>query len=1077
ITAACTVSASFTQQTYAVTAIAGANGSISPASRTVAHGATTTFTVIPSASYSAVVSGCGGMLSGTTYTTGPITAACTVSASFTQQTYAVTATAGANGSISPASRTVANGSTTTFTVTPNASYSAVVSGCGGTLSGTTYTTGPITAACTVSASFSQIETTFTVTTLNDSGAGSLRQAVLDANAAPDANTITFQNGLTGTITLTTGELTITAPLTITGPGATALTLSGNRTSRLVTVNPGVTATLAGLALKNGQADIWGGAIQNRGTLTVTDSVVSDNLSHEGGGGIVNWGTLTVINTTLAGNAARVGGGGIYSVGTALGIQNSTFTANTANSGGAIDNRNPATILNSTMSGNTAYWGGGLMNFDNLTLIQTTVTGNSSSGSSGGGIYNGIFNLSESNNLIVSNSLIAGNTATSGGKEIDNSGNFTSQGHNLFGENGDSGLGGATPAASDLILAGAISTALAPLADNGGPTLTHLLVAGSPASNAGDNALIPDGTDADQRGAGFPRILNGMVDIGAVETTATHTIGGAVTGLGSGKSVTLLNNGGDSRIVAANGAFTFTTPVASGGSYAVTVGAQPTGQICTVSSGSGTATTNVTTVAVTCATNTYTIGGSLSGLGSDKSVTLLNNSGDSRIVAANGVFTFTTLVASGGGYAVTVGTQPTGQICTVSNGAGTATANVITVAVNCATTTYTLTVAKTGNGSGTVSGGGTFPYNTPVAPTATATVGSTFAGWSPASCASPFNLIANTTCTANFTLKTYPLTAVGTPTFGGSISPASRTVNHGVKTTFIIVPTTGYQAIATGCGGTLNSVTRVYTTGPITAACRVIATFKPVLTVGKTGTGAGLITGSGLNCGPTCTASYTLNTVVLLTAKEAPGSAFAGWVGGCTVNPANPRQCTATMNVTKTVQTRFNTTTPGTTALSVYKTGAGLGTVVSTAPLPMGKINCGSVCVANFPTTATVTLTATPASGSTFAGWIGCTPKLGLPLQCTVPMNFARVVKAAFTRPVLTVTKTGAGLVTSTPAGINCGPICTAPYNLNTSVTLTAIPGTGFRFGSWVGCTPKPGVPLQCTVAMNQAKTVTAAFIR
>jgi len=120
-------------------------------------GETTTFTVTPDTGYTATVSGCGGTLSGTTYTTGLITAACTVNATFSQNiaTYTVTATAEANGSISPASQTVNAGATTTFTVTPDSGYTATVSGCGGTLSGTTYTTGPITAACTVNATFSE----------------------------------------------------------------------------------------------------------------------------------------------------------------------------------------------------------------------------------------------------------------------------------------------------------------------------------------------------------------------------------------------------------------------------------------------------------------------------------------------------------------------------------------------------------------------------------------------------------------------------------------------------------------------------------------------------------------------------------------------------------------------------------------------------------------------------------------------------------------------------------------------------------------------------------------------------------
>lgn len=138
---------------YSVTATADAHGTISPASQNVAHGATTSFTVTPETGYSANVTGCGGSLSGNTYTTGPITAPCTVSASFSLNSYTVTATAGAHGSIDPASRLVAQGATTTFTVTPETGYSANVTGCGGSLNGTTYTTGAITAPCAVSALF------------------------------------------------------------------------------------------------------------------------------------------------------------------------------------------------------------------------------------------------------------------------------------------------------------------------------------------------------------------------------------------------------------------------------------------------------------------------------------------------------------------------------------------------------------------------------------------------------------------------------------------------------------------------------------------------------------------------------------------------------------------------------------------------------------------------------------------------------------------------------------------------------------------------------------------------------------
>ncbi len=124
-------------------------------------------------------------------------------------------------------------------------------------------------------------------------------------------------------------------------------------------------------------------------------------------------------------------------------------------------------------------------------------------------------------LFVGNSLIAGNSAPAP-KEIYSfiSGILTSQGHNLFGMNGDSGVGGwgITLAPSDVVPpAGvALSQIIGPLANNGGPTKTHLPVAGSPAIDTGDNTLIPAGVTTDQRGPGFPRISNGTVDIGAVE---------------------------------------------------------------------------------------------------------------------------------------------------------------------------------------------------------------------------------------------------------------------------------------------------------------------------------------------------------------------------------------------------------------------------------------------------------------------------------------------------------------------------------------------------------------------------------
>src|SRR5271169_6611490 len=182
--------------------------------------------------------------------------------------------------------------------------------------------------------------------------------------------------------------------------------------------------------------------------------------------------------------------------------------------------------------------------------------------------------------------------------------------------------------------------------------------------------------------------------------ATFTIGGTVSGLNTGTSVTLLDNGGNALKVTANGAFTFTTPLATGKTYKVTVGTQPTGEVCTVTNGTGTVgTANVTNVAVACKT-TYTIGGTVSGLNTGTSVTLLDNGGNALKVTASGAFTFTTRLASGTAYKVTVSVQPTGEVCTVTNGTGTVgTANVTTVVVSCAAKTYTIGGTLSGLNSG------------------------------------------------------------------------------------------------------------------------------------------------------------------------------------------------------------------------------------------------------------------------------------------------------------------------------------------------------------------------------------------
>ena len=228
VTADCTVTASFAINTYTVTASAGANGTIAPATQTVNHGATTSFAVTPATGYHInSVNGCGGALSGNTYTSGPVTADCTVTASFAINTYTVTASAGANGTIAPISQTVNHGATTSFALTPDTGYHInSVNGCGGALSGNTYTTGPVTADCTVTASFAI--NTYTVTA----------SAVANGTIAPASQTVNHGATTSFAVTPATGYHIAD----VSGCGGT---LSGNTyTTGPVTADCTVTASFA-----------------------------------------------------------------------------------------------------------------------------------------------------------------------------------------------------------------------------------------------------------------------------------------------------------------------------------------------------------------------------------------------------------------------------------------------------------------------------------------------------------------------------------------------------------------------------------------------------------------------------------------------------------------------------------------------------------------------------------------------------------------------------------------------------------------------------------------------------------------
>jgi hypothetical protein len=399
--------------------------------------------------------------------------------------------------------------------------------------------------------------TITITNTNDSGPGSLRQAVADTS---DGDTINATL-VSGSIELSGGELLVNKDVTINGPGAEKLSVENTRSSRAFEIASGKVVTISGLAINNGHA-IVGGGIYNAGilqvmrcsisgneaaefrengmgggiynengaTLTVINCVISRNRADQGGG-IYNSGSTQIASTTISDNfAGRVFsqqanlGGAIYNSGT-LDIGNSTITGNTAIAtlqrggvGGSIFNVGALAITNTTISGNRAGGigafpgvGGGIANSGGNVVIQnSTITGNTADGPSGSGFGGDVF-VGEGT-LEIGNTILNGDSGTNI-CNLGNQGAIISDGYNLSNDNG----AGYLTAAGDQIN---IDPKLGPLQDNGGPTFTHALLQDSPAINAGNsnfnlNNLQPQ-LIYDQRGTGFDRVKNGQSDIGAFE---------------------------------------------------------------------------------------------------------------------------------------------------------------------------------------------------------------------------------------------------------------------------------------------------------------------------------------------------------------------------------------------------------------------------------------------------------------------------------------------------------------------------------------------------------------------------------
>ena len=427
-------------------------------------------------------------------------------------------------------------------------------------------------------------TPWTVNQLGDAGdttcdaTCTLRDAFLEANSDGDDSLIVFDASVTGTILLTGGRLEMDesgSDLTVTGPGSGLLTVDAQGASQIFysddSSGDDVTATLSGMTFTNGKTSGSGGAIEfyyedDNKDLVLNDMVITGNEAARTGGGVYFYsedGNLTIINSTISNNKTTVsgdGGGVAFYEGANLTIRNSTIsgnsTAGSSATGGGLYVRTPGSvnISNSTFAGNHSVSSGGgigIRRSDTVNIVQTTISGNTADNHVGDGLY--FYNRSGALSLGAKAKADAPSPSDDPTKPPkEPKGQRTDVGAlatieaNLIGAivSGNAvtdidadGVAPNQPVNSDHSLIGTVSDditltdqggtifstdpGLGPLADNGGPTQTMALLSGSAAIDAGPD-LVPTFpyNEFDQRGPGFPRVINGRVDIGAYELQPT-----------------------------------------------------------------------------------------------------------------------------------------------------------------------------------------------------------------------------------------------------------------------------------------------------------------------------------------------------------------------------------------------------------------------------------------------------------------------------------------------------------------------------------------------------------------------------
>jgi CSLREA domain-containing protein len=309
-----------------------------------------------------------------------------------------------------------------------------------------------------------------------------------------------------------------AYIVIRGAGAGSTIIDANHIDGVLRIEPGRQARIESLSIRHGSRVGEGGGILNQGGLTLVQCVVEENFAVVDAGGIYSSGWISVEGSTIRSNVAGRNGGGMSVNGSSV-MRDSTVHGNHAGShGGGVHNTDRLDVVNSTIGNNSANTDGGGFYSSNATYLRNTTVVNNDADhdrDQNGGIGGGIYAVPGSLFGVV-NSLIAGNTLLDAPIYNDCSGLLNASGRNLFFLLNDTGTG------CNFIGAGiglvSLNT-LGPLQDNGGPTWTHALLAGSEAINAtiaGDGCTDQGGGNLtmDQRGA--PRIAGPRCDVGAFE---------------------------------------------------------------------------------------------------------------------------------------------------------------------------------------------------------------------------------------------------------------------------------------------------------------------------------------------------------------------------------------------------------------------------------------------------------------------------------------------------------------------------------------------------------------------------------